>query len=273
MILQDIADMLSLPFMQRALIAGALVGVMGGYYGVFVVQRGLSFLGDGLAHAAFGGVALALLLGWTPLWVALPFTILVSLGITFLRERTQLGGDTAIGIFFAVSVALGVLFLGLKKGYTVDAFSYLFGSILGVAPLDLWAVVILTVLGIAAAPFTWKALAYSTFDPELAKSDRVPVRALDYLLSVMIALVVVVSVKVVGIVLVASYLVIPSAAARMVSPTLYRMTWLSIAFGLGSSILGLVLSYIIDVPSGSTIILTQAVCFIVAMLIGRKWQN
>ena len=260
-------EALSLPFFQRALLAGALVGVLCGYYGVFVVQRGLSFLGDGLAHAAFGGVALALLLGWTPLWVALPFAVLVAVGITYLRQRTDLGADTAIGIFFAISAALGVLFLGLKRDYTADAFSYLFGSILGVSRADLVGVAGLAVLGAILIPFTWRLLAYTTFDSELARADRVPVRALEYFLAVMVAVTVVTSVKVVGVVLVASYLIIPAATARLMSPTLYRMTLASVSLGLVSSVLGLALSYVLDVPSGSTIVLTQAAFFLVAVLL------
>nr|WP_183988926.1 metal ABC transporter permease [Deinobacterium chartae] len=256
--------------MQRALLAGSLVGLLGGYYGVFIVQRGLSFLGDGLAHAAFGGVALGLLLGWTPLWVALPFTVLVSLGITLLRDRTNLGSDTAIGIFFAVSVALGVLFLGLRQDYTVDAFAYLFGSILGVAPLDLWAVAVLALVTAAAVPWTWRYFAYATFDAELARADRLPVKRHDYLLSTLIALAVVASVKVVGTVLVASFLVIPAATARLLSRTLYQMTLLSVILGVGGSALGLIVSYLIDVPSGSTIILTQALMFVLAAVSRRK---
>src|SRR5207244_2798154 len=119
-------NMLALPFMQRALIAGLLVGFLASYFGAFVVQRGMSFLGDGLAHAAFGGVALGLLLGLNPLWVAVPFTLVVAFGITWVQERTRLGSDTAIGIFFAVSIALGVIFLSWRKQYTADAFTYLF---------------------------------------------------------------------------------------------------------------------------------------------------
>lgn len=263
-------DFLTLPFLQRALMAGIVIGVMCGYYGVFIVQRGLSFLGDGLAHAAFGGVSLGLLLGWTPLWVALPFTVLVSLGITYLREKTELQGDTAIGIFFAVSVALGVLFLGLKKDYTADAFSYLFGSILSVGVSDLVVIGVLLLITLLLVPRTWRQLAYSTFDPELAASDGVNVRGLNYFLSVVIAVTVVVSVKVIGIVMVASFLVIPAAAARLRSRTLYQMTLWSAGLAALASIIGLLASYLINVPSGSTIILTQALFFVLAAVLPRK---
>jgi len=268
--MNDLLESFTLPFMQNALLAGLMIGALCGYFGTFIVQRGLSFLGDGLAHAAFGGVALALLLGWTPLWVALPFTVLMSLGITFLREKTALGGDTAIGVIYATSVALGILFLGLRKDYTVDAFTYLFGSILAVRTTDLWAVGALLLLCAALIPFTWGRLAYATFDAELARADRIPVRGLDYLLSSLIALTVVVSVKVVGILPVNAFLILPAATARLLSPTLFRMTVLSAAMGIVSSVLGLCLSFLLDVPSGSTLILSQVAMFALAALLSRR---
>ncbi len=254
--------------MQRALAAGLLVGFVSSYFGVFVVQRGLSFLGSGLAHAAFGGVALGLLLGVQPLWVALPFTVIVALAITIVRERTSLSGDTATGIFFAVSVALGVLFLSWKHRYTEDAFALLFGSILAVNTIDLWMSAAVAVLALLSIPF-WGRWAYATFDRDLAEADRLNVRRDDIVLSVLVAVAVVVAVKVVGIMLVAAFLVIPAAAARLAAKTFFAMTLLSIGIGTVSSFAGLVLSYYIDVPSGATIILAQALAFVVAALLRR----
>jgi zinc transport system permease protein len=259
------AELFTLPFMQRALVGGLVVGFLASYYGVFVVQRGLSFLGSGLAHAAFGGVALGLLLNTEPLWVAVPFTLLVALGIAWVHHRTRLGGDTAVGIFFAVAMALGVLFLFMRRQYTADAFTYLFGSILAVSSTDLWltgGVVLLTLL---ALPL-WRRWAYASFDRELAQADRLPVASDDYLLILLIAITVVVSIKVVGIVLIAAFLVVPAAAARLLARTFRHMTLLAIAIGMASAVVGLVASYFLDVPSGPTIILVQAVVFFAAVL-------
>lgn len=254
-------------FMQHALLAGGLVSLAASLLGVFVVQRGLSFLGDGLAHAAFGGVALGLLVGVSqPLWVALPFTLAVSLAIAWVRERTSLSSDTAIGIFFAVSVALGVLFLSLRQEYTVDAWSLLFGSILGVTRADLLTIAGVTLLSLLVLLPLWGRLAYATFDSELASTDGVRTKGLEYTLFALAALVIVASVKVVGVVLIAAFLVIPAAAARLVSRSLFTMTLLSVTFGLFSTLFGLIASYFLDVPSGSTIILTQAALFVVAAL-------
>jgi len=259
-------EILSLPFMQRALIAGTLVGFLSSYYGVFIVQRGLGFLGSGLAHAAFGGVALGLLLNQEPLWIAVPFTILVAVGITWVKDKTNLGGDTTIGIFFSVSMALGIIFIFLKREYTSDAFTYLFGSILSVTLLDIVVPIILIVITIILSPF-WKRWAYSSFDRELAQADRIPVQLDDYLLSILIAVTIVVSIKVVGIVLIAAFLVIPPATARLATKSFSKMTISSIIIGVSTALVGLWISYYLDVPSGATIILLQASFFFIIMTI------
>lgn len=251
--------------MQRALIAGALVGFLASYYGVFVVQRGLSFLGSGLAHAAFGGIALGLLLRAEPLWVAVPFTLMVALGITWVRDRTQLPSDTAVGIFFSVSMALGVVFLFLKREYTSDAFTYLFGSILAVTPKDIGITLLMVFITFFTWPL-WSRWAYASFDRDLAQTDRLSVMRDDYLLSVLIAVTIVVSIKVVGIVLIAAFLVIPAATAKLLSRTFRMMTILSTSLGILSAFIGLWASYYLDVPSGATIILFQAFLFFIVML-------
>lgn len=259
------SELLTMPFMQRALIGGLLVGFLASYYGVFVVQRGLSFLGSGLAHAAFGGVALGLLLNTEPLWIAVPFTIIVAVGIAWVRDKTELGSDTAVGIFFAVSMALGVVFLFLRQRYTDDAFTYLFGSILAVTNRDILFAAAVVLLTLLLWPL-WKRWAYATFDRELALTDRLPIVRDDYLLSVLIAITVVVSIKVVGIVLIAAFLVIPAATARLVSRTFHTMTMISVAVGMSSAVVGLILSYFLDIPSGAIIILVQAALFFLAMI-------
>lgn len=262
-------EIFSIGFMQRALIAGVLVGFLSGYYGVFIVQRGLGFLGSGLAHAAFGGVALGVLLNQEPLWIAVPFTILVAIGITWVKDKTNLGGDTTIGIFFSVSMALGVIFIFLKRQYSSDAFNYLFGSILSVTITDIIVPAILIIITLLLFPF-WKRWAYSSFDRELAQTDRIPVILDDYLLSVLISVTVVVSIKVVGIVLIAAFLVIPPAAARLISRSFSKMTLLSIITGTVTALIGLWISYYLDIPSGATIILLQAFIFFFIMIISKR---
>ncbi len=260
----------TLPFMQRALVGGVLVGLITSYYGPFVVQRRMAFLGSGLGHAAFGGIALGLLLGLNPLWVAVVFTVAAALGIVWVRDRTHLASDTAIGIFFAVSMALGIVFLSLNEGFTGDAFTYLFGSILAIAWQDVWAAAAVAALTALSAPL-WGRWAYATFDPMLARADRISVLRDDYLLSASIAVAVVVSIKVVGIILVAAFLVLPSAAARLRSRTFSGMCRLSMALGAASVVLGLLVSYHADLPSGPAIVLVQAALF-AALFLARGKQ-
>jgi zinc transport system permease protein len=256
-------------YMVRALIGGVLVAILASYYGPFVVQRRLAFLGSGLAHAAFGGVALGLLLNTQPLWIATPFTVVVALAIVWVREHAELEADTAIGIFFSVSMALGVIFLSMKQQYTADAFTYLFGSILSVTAGDLWVTGGVVALSLMMWPL-WSRWAYATFDRTLARSDRLAVTRDDYLLSVAIAVSVVVSIKVVGILLISACLVLPAATARLVSQTFRQMTLISLVIGISTIIAGLLASYYLDQPSGPAIIITQSVLFGIVLAAKRK---
>jgi len=261
-------EALSMPFMQRAIIAGVLVALLAGFYGAFVVQRGLSFLGSGLAHAAFGGVALGLLLEGEPLLVALPFTMVTALGITWIKNRTRLGPDTAVGILFSIAMALGVIFIAMRDQYSTDAFAYIFGSILSVNTADIYAAVGMLIFTLAALPL-WGRWAYASFDPELALSDRLPVLRDDYVLSVLLAVTIVGAVKILGMVLITAFLIIPAASARLIAGSFFSMTLLSMLFGVVSTLLGLFAAYQLDLPSGATIILTQAAIFFVAMALPR----
>lgn len=262
-------DFIEYPFMQRALAAGILLSALSGYYGVFLVQRKLSFLGAGLGHAAFGGIALGLLMGIQPLWIALPFTVLVAAGISWVKSHTRLSGDTAIGIFFSVSVALGIVFLSLKSGQQVDAFSYLFGSILSVGNVDVWTSMCLALVGILTLKTHWAAWAYASFDEEAARIEGLSVKTHDTLLTVLIAITIVLSVKIVGILLVAAWMVIPAAAGRLVAPTFKAMTLYAVGFSAFSALAGLYLSYRLDMPSGAVIVLVQSVLFMITLIIER----
>ena len=256
----ELIELLSLPFMQRALIVGILLGGLASYLGAFIVQRGLGFMGDGLAHAAFGGVALGLLLRTEPLIVAVPFTVVVALGINWVKERARLTGYTAIGVFFATSVALGIVFLSLKTDYTVDAFTYIFGSILAVSWADVWCALLLALSALLTLS-RWSHWAYASFDRDLAITDGVAVRSDDYILSAYTALTVVLAVKILGIVLVAAFLIIPAATARLYALSFWGLCWCAVSIGSLSSVLGLLLSYFVNLPSGATIVLLQAAMF------------
>lgn len=260
---------LSYPFMQRAVLAGILLSVVGGYYGSFVVQRRMSFLGAGLAHAAFGGIALGLLLDTEPLWVALPFTAAVAVCIHVLRSSRHVTSDTAIGILFSVSVALGLLFLSFREGSPVDAFSYLFGSILGLGPIDVWLAIGLVCIALAMLPRYWGRWAYASFDEEAARAQGIPVGRDSLLLTLCVALTLVVSIKMVGILLVSAWLVIPAAASRLLAHSFGSMTLGAILISIASTLMGLYLSWAADIPSGAAVVLLQSIAFALAWFKSR----
>jgi len=258
-------DALSTPFMQRALIAGVLVAFAASFFSPFVVQRRMAFLGSGLAHAAFGGVALGILLGWAPLAVALPFTVASALGIVAVRHHSDLDIDTAIGILFSLAMALGIIFLALSPHYSRDAFSYLFGSILALNSTDLWLSGSVALMSLALMPW-WRAWAYASFDRDLARADRLHIERHDYLLAGALAVLVVASIKVVGIILVSAFLVLPGAAARLLVSRFASFTVVSVVIGLATVVAGLLLSYPLDLPSGPVVILVQCAVFAGAWL-------
>lgn len=273
--LHFLTEPLGLQFMQRALIAGLAIAAVCAVMGVFVVQRGLAFLGDGLAHAAFGGIAIGLFLGASvehAVWIAIPFTAAIALGIGYVLRHTQLRGDVAIGVFFSFSFALGVLFLRLRKtsGPQIDIESLLFGSMLGVTPEVLTVVVTVSAVALLVTLALWSRLAYAIFDPELAAISGVPVAVLEYLLLAQTAVVVVVAAKTVGVVLVSSFVVIPAATARLVGTTLARVTGLACLIGMLGAGVGLVASYHLDTPSSATIILLHCACFTAALIASRR---
>jgi zinc transport system permease protein len=270
-----LTEPLGFEFMQRALIAVLAIAAVCAVSGVFVVQRGLAFLGDGLAHAAFGGIGFSLFVGASvesAVWIAIPYTMLIALGIGFVLRRTQLRGDVATGVFFSFSFALGLVLLGLRKATDrpVDADSLLFGGMLGVTPPVLVVVVVVSLVAVALTLALWSRLAYAIFDPELAAISGVRVAVLEYLLLAQTAAVVVVAAKTVGVILVSSFVVIPAATARLIGSTLARVTALAFLIGTIGAGIGLIASYHLSTPSAATIILIHCACFAVALIVSRR---
>lgn len=248
-------------YMQRALVAGVLIGGLCAVIGVYVVLKGLSFIGAGIAHASFGGVAIGLTLGVNPIWSAVVFCLLVAWGIGFVSRHGNVKEDTAVGVFFASTMALGVLLIGLMRGYQVDLFSYLFGSILAVKMVDVWTSVAIAAVVLGCVLVLFKDLMFVTFDPEMAEVTGVPAGKLYFLLISLMALTVVMSIKVVGIVLVSALIVIPAAAAYQLTERFRTMMLLSVAFGVGSCVLGLVLADWLRIASGATIVVLATLIF------------
>lgn len=257
-------------YMQRALVAGVLVGAVCAVIGVYVVLKGLAFIGAGISHASFGGVAIGVYLGINPIWSAIVFCILTAWAIGLTSRRGHVKEDTAVGVFFASTMALGILIVGLKQGYQVDLFSYLFGSILAVTLQDVWTTVAITALVIGSVIVLFKDLMFVAFDSEMAEVTGVPAGKLYFLLITMMALTVVMSIKVVGIVLVSALIVTPAAAAYQLTEKFRNMMALAVVFGVGSCVFGLVLSDLLRIASGATIVLLSTLIFFVCAALSPR---
>ena len=254
------------PFMVRGLLASIMVGSLCAVIGTYIVLRGMAFFGDALAHAILPGIAIAYLLDVNFLWGALGMGLLTALGIGYLSRRSQIKEDTAIGVVFAASFALGVALLSTVQSYSVDLTHILFGNVLGVSQTDLWltaglgAIVLLTVLVL------YKEFLVISFDPILAATLRLPLNALDYLLLLLIALTIVVSLQTVGVALMLAMLVTPAATAYLLTRRLWHMMILGAVIGTISSVTGLYLSFYVNVASGAAVVLVCTAFFILAFL-------
>ena len=257
-------EVLQYDFMKNALAAGVLASVACGFVGVYVVVKRIVSISGGISHTAFGGIGLGYLIGINPVFGALLFTIVAALGMGVLSRRTRLPEDTTIGIFWAVGMALGVVFVGLSQGYAPGLFSYLFGNILTVPPSDLLLMLILDIVIIVVVSLLYKEFLAVSFDEEFSTVIGIPAESLYLVLLCLVALTVVVLIRVVGIILVIALLTIPAAVARQFTYSLKKMMLLSIFLGIFFSILGLWLSYALDLASGATIVLVSGICFLVA---------
>ncbi|MDO9533975.1 MAG: metal ABC transporter permease [Bacillota bacterium] len=258
-------EILSFGFMQRAFLAVLMVGLLCSTLSFFVVLNRLSFMGAGLSHAVLGGMAIGVLLGINPLYTGGAFAVIIALLIGYISKYGRLQEDTVIGIFFASGMALGIVLISFKDGYYPELFSLLFGNVLAVAVSDLWFLAVVMIFVILFIFIFFKELLTISFDEELARANGLPVTLLYMGLLTSLALTVVVSVLVVGVVLAAALLVIPAAAGFKLSNNYRIMMLLAIVVGIVSGLGGLVLSYNYDVPSGATIVLCASVIFFLSL--------
>jgi manganese/iron transport system permease protein len=261
---------LSLGFFDRALVASALVGVVCAVVGTYVVLRGIAFIGDAIAHASFPGVVAAYLLAIPFYLGAAVAAVTTALAIGYVTKRAGIRQDTAIGVLFAGTFALGVFLFSAIQGYVADLFSFLFGNVLAISPQDLVALILLGSAVIAIVAVLWKELLYATFDPLGAAASGIPVDRLELLFLALVALTIVVSLQAVGIILVVAMLVTPAATAQMLTVRFTRLMLLAALVGVVSAILGLYLSFWLDVASGATIVLVQTGLFLLAMVFGPR---
>ena len=255
-------------FMQRALIAAALVGLIAPLIGVFLVQRRLALLGDGMGHVALMGVGLAFLLGTAPVPTAMVTAALGAFLIEFIRNRSRTAGDVALALLFYGGIAGGVLFASLAPGKASSSLnSYLFGSLSTVATSDIWALVALAVTVLVILAIFGRELFAVSLDPDIAQVQGIKVRVMSTLMAVLAAIVVVVGMRVVGLLLVRAIMIVPVAAAQQLTRSFRSTAVIAVIIGLIASITGLAGSFYIEVPPGPAIVILALACFAVLALI------
>jgi len=263
-------DLFSYDFMQRSLLAAAMVGGLCSVVGVFVVLRGLAFVGAGTSHAAFAGVAFGYLMGWPPLGLAILFGLATVWVTGWMEEKGRMKLDVSIGILYTTTMALAILFIGLMKTYNAEVYGYLFGSVLSVSGEELQMIGGLGILVLSSILLFSKELYFIAFDQEMAEASGVPARKMFFLLLTLIALTVVVSLKTVGAILVFAMILIPASTAYQLTHSLTTLTWYSVVIGITTSVTGVVISALWDVPSGPAIVLLATTVFFLSILFSPK---
>jgi zinc transport system permease protein len=263
----ELSEIFNYGFVQRAIIAGVLIAAICSLLGVFLVLRRFSLIGDGLAHITFGSVAVVLLIGISPFYVtlaALPIVMISSLVILKLTSTKRIQGDAAIGIVSSIGIAAGIILTSLSGGYNVDLFSYLFGNILTVNQTELILSFIVFLIVVATVIFFYHDLFAITFDEELARSMGIKTKKINIILFLLTALAAVLAMKVAGIMLVSAMLILPPLTALQLSIS-FRMTLIaSLIFSVISVISGILISFLLNLPAGGTIVLINvAILFLV----------
>jgi zinc transport system permease protein len=255
--------MLDTEFMRLAFATGAVIGLLAPAVGFFLVQRNMSLVGDGIGHTAFAGVAAGYLLGISPVLTALVASVAGAVGIEWLRSRHRAAGDQALALLFYTGLAAGVVLASEAGAFDVDLFSFLFGSILTVTRGDLLVVAVLGVGGLVTLALFYRALAGVVLDEEGARVAGVPVVALNVLVAGLAGLTIGLSMRIVGILLIAALMVLPVIAAGRVAWSMRSSILLAMAIGLASVFAGLTIAYYADLPAGGAIVLVAAGAFVV----------
>jgi len=261
---------LSLGFFVRALVASTMVGAVCAIVGTYVVLKGIAFIGDAISHAAFPGIVAAYMLS-IPFYLGAGLAAVgTALAIGFVTRHARIRQDTAIGVLFAGSFALGVFMFSTIQGYVADLYGFLFGNVLAISFDDLVALAVLSTIVLLVVVVLWKELLYATFDPLGAGASGFRTDWLEYVFLALVALTIVISLQAVGIILVVAMLVTPAAAAQLLTVRFGRMMGLAVMIGAGSAVAGLYLSFWLDAASGATIVLVETLVFLVVLALGPR---
>lgn len=257
-------DLLDYTFFQHALLGSLFASIACGIIGTYIVTRRLVFISGGITHASFGGIGLGLYVGISPVLSAGIFAVLSAFGVEWLSKHSDMREDSAIAVFWTLGMAIGIIFSFLAPGFIPDLSTYLFGNILTVTIADIWILAVLSILLVIFFSLFLDAIVGIAFDREYARSQQIPVVLFEYILMMFVALTIVASLRMVGIVLVISLLTLPQMTANLFTNSFKKMMLWSIAIGFISCVGGLLMSYQLQVPSGAAIIffsiLVYALC-------------
>lgn len=266
-------DLLSYTFFQNALLGSLFACIACGIIGSYVVVRRLVFISGGITHASLGGIGMGFYFGWNPILSAMIFSILSAFGIEWLSSRQGVREDSAIGSFWSLGMAVGIIFIYLKPGFAPNLSDYLFGNILTITIPDIVYLAILSLVLVLVFTLFGRQILFAAFDPDFAKTRNLPVNLIKYTMMMGIAITIVLSIRLVGIVLLMSILTVPQMTANLFTSNFVKMILLSIVIGFFGCIVGLFLSAILDVPSGVFIIFTQIIVFLGARWVVRLIQK
>jgi len=263
----DFLNLLSYGFFQHAVLAALLMSISCGIIGTYIVSRRMVFISGGITHTSFGGIGIGYYLGLPPLAGAAIFAVVAALTSENLTRRKVLRNDSVIAILWSLGMAIGIIFIYLTPGYAPNLMSYLFGSIITVSSTDLWFMLALALTVTAIFILFYRPILYVSFDEQFARTRGIPVMFINYLLIILVALTIVLSIRTAGIILVLAVLTIPQNISNLYTKRFSQIMIWSVLLGFAASLLGLLLSYYLEIPSGATIIFTLVVLYLVARLI------
>ena len=264
-IIELLAKSLQYGFIQKALLCGILIAICSSLIGIFLVLRNYSLISDGLSHVSFATVSIGLLIGISPILVSIPLVIIASILITKLTEKANLYGDSAIGLVSGFSLAIGVTIISLGKGFNVDIYSYLFGSILAISSLEVVFSMILFIIVSLMFIFFYNDLFLITFDEEYAKVAKINLKFVNLIFTIIQSITIVIGVKIVGAMLISSLIIFPTIISLQIAKKFKNMVIFSVIISVFSVTAGIFISFLLNTPTGATIVIINTIIFVIVL--------
>ena len=265
--MSDLLSVFEYQFFRQAMLAAILISMLAAMVGTYIVSRKIVFISGGITHASFGGIGMAYFFGLNPFVGAAVFAVLTATGIEWISQKGKVREDSAIAILWSLGMAVGIIFVFLTPGYAPNLMSFLFGSILSVGMTDIYLLVGFLLIILLCFAVFFRPILYTAFDPEFAKVMGVPVAAFRYLMAIIIALSIVISIRSIGIILVLSIFTIPQITAMLFTRDFKYIMPLAALWGITGSVTGLLAAYVLDIPSGASIIFFLTIQFLIIKLI------